>query len=203
MRTESAAPPLVFQFVGTAQVSAPEHDDARDHAENKRGSRVHSGTSAPDSTAEPPVSIPAHERADGDSPGRRGQEVWQAPLPSAERPVTGRQASLRVSNAALDQSHRDHTTTRIPSEEPGDDSRDDDGSGPHAKTRHSFTGQAENKGVSLDVKADGPRLILPFRRPSSGLTGLAGADWLRDVSTLTPRRRRAFPYRLPLLGDIS
>jgi hypothetical protein len=93
MRTESAAPPLVFQFVGTAQVSAPEHDDARDHAEDKRGSRVHSGTSSADSTAEPPVSI-------------------------------------------------------------------------------------------------------PFRRP--GLTGLAGADWLRDW----PRRRRPFPYRLPLLGEV-
>jgi hypothetical protein len=99
MRTESAAPPLVFQFVGTAQVSAPEHDDARDHAEDKRGSRVHSGTSSADSTAEPPVSI-------------------------------------------------------------------------------------------------------PFRRP--GLTGLAGADWLRagDVTQEKRRRRRPFPYKLPYGGEV-
>jgi hypothetical protein len=48
---------------------------------------------------------------------------------------------------------------------------------------------------SADSTAE-PPVSIPFRRP--GLTGLAGADWLRDW----PRRRRPFPYRLPLLGEV-
>jgi hypothetical protein len=133
MRTESAAPPLVFQFVGTAQVSAPEHDDARDHAEDKRGSRVHSGTSSPDSTAEPPAQ----------------------------------------NTASLNRTGR---LTVVPSPSRTDSGLTHEPAGPWPADRSP----ADREGHSTAE----PPVSIPFRRPA-------------------PRRRRAFPYRMPLLGDIS
>ena len=44
-------------------------------------------------------------------------------------------------------------------------------------------------------------VILPIRRPSSGLCGLAGADWLRVAEQR--RRKRLPPYTIPWGGWIS
>jgi hypothetical protein len=74
-----------------------------------------------------------------------------------------------------------------------DDGRDDGEGNEDARGHRGGDSHGE-----ILTQPDAPQII-PFRRPSSGLTGLAGADWLRDW----PRRRRAFPYRMPLLGDIS
>jgi hypothetical protein len=194
MRTESAAPPLVFQFVGTAQVSAPEHDDARDHAEDKRGSRVHSGTSSADSTAEPPVSIPTSERDAAEPTHVDLRDVlYVAPRPvnrvTVERDGYGLLVFTDEKSRTLQQDGRHQFVVGafpplVGSIEPLNQGQRSLSS-PHGE---------------ILTQPDAPQVI-PFRRP--GLTGLAGADWLRDRQPLTPRRRRRpFPYRMPYGGEV-